>query len=441
MELTYENIKSIILGILIVTSLLLTWNLWTYQPSYEELPNAKVVKDVSLGPEKKLSDVVRPDQVVFHLNNQYLGTTYDLEVEKVMSEMRGWTLGNFTNISSEVGNIPSLINRNEMVEIFYPGRISLNSFKNIIPIKDKDVANFSFDQIVINLDVQHRDSGVLYFVSQEERRIYETSVPASFIVEFKRKYSGYVQQQYTKYVPYRLASEKPIYLPEGETVLDSYSYLFKEIDSEDLKNALFTDPSVVEKDYISTGKEFTDGQSLMREDIDSSMIYYVNSAVTDELEDDSEDLLQRSINFINDHGGFTDNYRYSGINREQKSVLFRLYDTNGHPIFGQNDPMSEIRLVWGETDISRYVRNNFHLGLLTQTNKVKLIAGPEMVNALIMKGYDIDRIENIVIGYQMSKQDAQSPLIYLEPRWYILYDGVWESFTSEDLGGKIDGLE
>jgi regulatory protein YycH of two-component signal transduction system YycFG len=441
MELTYENIKSIILGILIVTSLLLTWNLWTYQPSYEELPNAKVVKDVSLGPEKKLSDVVRPDQVVFHLNNQYFGTTYDLEVEKVMSEMRGWTLGNFTNISSEVGNIPSLINRNEMVEIFYPGRISLNSFKNIIPIKDKDVPNFSFDQIIINLDVQHRDNGVLYFVSQEERRIYETPVPASFIVEFKQKYSGYVLQQYTKYVPYRLASEKPIYLPEGETVLDSYSYLFKEIDSEDLKNALFTDPSVVEKDYISTGKEFTDGQSLMREDIDSSMIYYVNSAVTNELEDDSEDLLQRSINFVNDHGGFTDNYRYSGIDREQKSVLFRLYDTNGHPIFGQNDPMSEIRLVWGETDISRYVRNNFHLGLLTQTNKVKLISGPEMVNALIMKGYDIDRIENIVIGYQMSKQDAQSLLIYLEPRWYILYDGIWESFTSADMGGEIDGLE
>ncbi|MBB6445438.1 YycH family regulatory protein [Bacillus benzoevorans] len=439
MELTYENIKSIILGILIVTSLLLTWNLWTYQPSYEELPNSKVVKDVSLGPEKKISDIVRPNQVVFHLNNQYFGTTSDLEIEKVMSEMRGWTLGNFTNISSEVANISSLISRDEMVEIFYPGSISLNTFKSIIPIKD--VPNFTFDQIVINMDVQQRNNGIIYFVSQGERRIYETPVPASFIVEFKQRYSEYALQQYTKYVPYRLATEKPIYLPEGETILDSYNYLFKDIDSEDLKNALFIDPSVVEKNYISTGKEFTDGQSLMREDLDSSMIYYVNSAVADNLEDDSEDLLQRSINFVNGHGGFTDNYRYSGIDREQKSVLFRLYDTGGHPIFGQNDPMSEIRLVWGESDISRYVRNNFYLGLLTQTNKVKLISGPEMVNSLIMKGYDIDRIENIVIGYQMSKQDAQSLLIYLEPRWYILYDGIWESFTFGGTGGEIDGLE
>ena len=58
MELKYESIKSIILGILIVTSLLLTWNLWTYKPSYDELPDTKVVKEVSLGGQAKLSFIL-----------------------------------------------------------------------------------------------------------------------------------------------------------------------------------------------------------------------------------------------------------------------------------------------------------------------------------------------------------------------------------------------
>lgn len=445
MELTYENIKSIILGILIVASLLLTWNLWTYQPSYEELKNAKVVKDVSIGTEKKISDLIKANQVVFHLNNQYFGTTADLKIEE---EMRAWTLGEFTNISPAVANLSSLINRNEMVEIFYPAKISINAFKNIVPIKVKDIPNFSFDEIVIDMNIQQKNKGVIYFVSQNDKLIYETSVPATFIADFKEKYLSNPQQQYTKYKSYRLrlASEKPIYLPEGETVIDSYNYLFKDIDSEDLKNALFIDPGVVEKNYISIGKEYTDGQSLMREEFDSSMIYYVNSAVADNYKDNTEDLLQRSINFINNHGGFTDNYRYSGMDREEKSVLFRMYNSNGYPIFGQNETMqnasmSEIRLVWGESDISRYVRNNFRLGLLTQTNKVKLMSGPEVVDTLIKKGYDIHRIDNIVIGYQMSKQEDQSPLVYLEPRWFIYYDGIWEPFTAEGMGGERNGLE
>ena len=146
MELKYENIKSIILGILIVTSLLLTWNLWTYQPSYDELQETKVVQEVSLGPEKNVRDVVIPSQVVFHLNHEYYGTIQVQEIEMVMNEMRSWTLGIFENISSN-NNPFSLIDRNNMVEIYYPDSISMNTFKKIIPIKDKNVPNFNFDQI------------------------------------------------------------------------------------------------------------------------------------------------------------------------------------------------------------------------------------------------------------------------------------------------------
>lgn len=440
MELTYENIKSIILGILIVTSLLLTWNLWTYQPSYEELQNTKVVQEVSLSPAKEVKEVVRPSQVVFHINNQYYGTTHDLEVEKVINQLRGWSFWKFDNISMDVDNISSLINRNDMVKILYPDRISMDIFKNILTMKNKDVPNFQFDQIVINTDVQNKENGVIYFVSQEDNRIYRSSVPASSLSEFKQKYGGSAMQPYVQYVPYQFATGKTIYLPEEETELDSYQYLYKEIDSDDMKNALFSDPSLVQKNYISTGEEYTDGESLMQENLDSSMIYYVNPAGSDEMDDDSDDLLKKSIDFVNDHGGFTDHYRFTSIDSERREVHFRLYDTSGHPIFGQSKPISDISLVWGETDISRYVRNNFYFGLLTQTNKVKLSPGPDIVNGLIVKGYDLDHVEDIVIGYQMEK-DAQEVFINLEPCWYFLYDGVWQSFISEGTGGDSSGLE
>ena len=69
----YENIKSVILTILVGIGLLVTWNLWTYQPSYKELENADTVQEVSLSskPKKDIKDIVKPDQVIFHKEKKY----------------------------------------------------------------------------------------------------------------------------------------------------------------------------------------------------------------------------------------------------------------------------------------------------------------------------------------------------------------------------------
>jgi len=352
-------------------------------------------------------------------------------------------LGIFEDISSKVDDNPfSFIDRNNMVEIYYPDSISINTFKKIIPIKDKDVENFNFDQIVINMNVHEKETGTIYFVSQKDRLIYKTPVPGDLIANFERKYSSDAISDYTKYASYFLASEeKPIYVPEGETELYSYKYLFKQINSDDFKNALFHDPSLVQSSYISAWREFTDGQSVMRENIDESIIRYVNLAVAGNIQNDHGDILQRGIDFVNAHGGFTGDYRFADIDPVQKEVLFRLYNENGYPVFGQNAPISEILIAFGETDINLYKRNNFNLGLLTEDNKVKLMSGPEMVNALITNDkYDITRVENVVIGYEMAK-DSESSLINLEPRWYFLYEGEWETLSPEDVGGEANGLE
>ena len=49
MELTYEKVKSIILTVLVVMSVILTWNLWSYQPNVEELGDkSNTVQEVIL---------------------------------------------------------------------------------------------------------------------------------------------------------------------------------------------------------------------------------------------------------------------------------------------------------------------------------------------------------------------------------------------------------
>lgn len=57
--MSYENIKTIILTILVVTSALLTWNLWTYQPNFERIEKeSNTVQEVTIAEKKEVNQIV-----------------------------------------------------------------------------------------------------------------------------------------------------------------------------------------------------------------------------------------------------------------------------------------------------------------------------------------------------------------------------------------------
>ncbi|KAA9014580.1 YycH family regulatory protein [Niallia endozanthoxylica] len=440
MELTYESIKSIILSILVGVSLLLTWTLWTYQPHYEELENGETVQEVSLSPKKALKDIVRPEQILYHMEGGYFGSLKEEEIEKVINEISQWNLAGFENIALEGTDVYSLVDNQDAVEILFPSSISIDLYKNVLGIKEKDVPNFRFNQVFIPLNEEQREHGVVYFVSREEEKVYRSMVTLSFISEFKGQYFE-AAKAFRKYFPYTTVSGRRIYLPEGETEMMSYQHLSSHLDSDKFKDALFSDPSLVQKNYIATGEEYTDASSLMRVNTDTNMIKYIDPSETRSQDNDTNNLLKRSIDFVNGHGGWTDNYRFVGMNDDQQTVYFRLYGQDGYPVFSENVDLPRIQLVWGNTDISRYIRNNFSLGLLTSTADKKLDSGEVVLGKIQnLDQFNPALLENIKIGYNM-KMNVQSLLIQLEPSWYYLYNGEWKPVKMNEFGGEVSGLE
>jgi regulatory protein YycH of two-component signal transduction system YycFG len=436
--LKYENIKSVILTTLVGISLLVTWNLWTYQPSYKELENADTVQEVSLSSKKEIKDIVKPDQVIFHKGNKYFGTSEDLELENIMTELSRWNFDHFKNISAEIENIYEIVENNEVVNILYSGSIPISLYKNVLLIRDKNVPSFNFDQIVINMEVEQNGFGVIYFISHENQQIYQSMVPIASISSVKEKYFRQAEQ-YNPYFQYKMGSNKMIYLPENETQLVSYQYLTTPLNAGKLKDALFSDPSRVQKDVSAIGEEYKDASNLMKVNNVSNMILYVDLAEEETQAINSNDLLHKSINFVNEHGGWTDNYRYVELDNVQKAVLFRLY-LAGYPIFSENSDVSELRLEWGKTDISSYERSNFSrnfsLSLLKTTYQTNMQSGHEVLERIQqMDSFNSNLLEDISIGYQM-KKDSQSLLVDLEPCWYYLYDGDWKPLTFEGVGGE-----
>ncbi|WP_394237982.1 YycH family regulatory protein [Niallia oryzisoli] len=438
--MTYESIKSIILTILVGASLLLTWSLWTYQPNYEELENGETVQEVSFSPKKALKDIVKPDQILYHSEDGFHGTFREEEIEKVINAISQWHMTGFENLALEGSNVYSLIDNQEAVEILYPSEIAINLYKNVLGIKEKDIPNFHFNQIVIPLNIEQREHGVIYFVSNEEKRVYRSMIPFSLISEFKGHYFE-AAKAYSKYFPYTTTSGRRIYLPEGETEMLSYQHLSSELDSDKFKDALFNDPSLVQKNYTATGVEYTDASSLMRVNTDINTISYIDPSELANQELDTNNLLKRSIDFVNGHGGWTDNYRFVGMDKEQHMVHFRLYGQDGYPIFSENTAIAKIRLIWGNTDINRYIRSNFSLGLLTSTSPRKLDSGAVVLEKIQkINQFNPNLLENIKIGYDMKMND-QSLLIQLEPSWYYLYNGVWKQLKTSEYGGEVHGLE
>ena len=89
-------------------------------------------------------------------------------------------------------------------------------------------------------------------------------------------------------------------------------------------------------------------------------LIYIDPSEEETQEINMDDILQKSINFVNKHGGWTDNYRYVGLDNDKKTVLFRIYVPDGYPIFSENNPISELNLEWGKTILAVIFEIIFH---------------------------------------------------------------------------------
>ncbi|MFL6561054.1 MAG: YycH family regulatory protein [Bacillus sp. (in: firmicutes)] len=443
----YENIKSGILTILVLVSILLTWNLWTYQPNYKTMENSNYVEEVTLSEKQEVQKIIRPDQLLYHVKGKHFGTNNTDEIEKVIKALSGWSFFDVKKYSTEVKNLKELIHGSGNTEIKFPGEVPIELYRSVLNIEGKKVPSFNFDRIIIDVDNAAKENGVVYFVSTENEQVYISHISSANLSEFKRNFYQKAAK-YPRYFAYQASEKRTIFLPENATEMTTYKYLPVTLDSEEFKEALFSDPSFVQKSSVPTGEvptgeEFTNDSSKMTVNFESNLLRYVNPTVEENFINTSYDLVKRSIDFVNEHGGWTDPYRYVYKNEFTHSVTFRLYSMEGYPVFNGNG-ISEINEVWGRDEISKYIRPNIALELPLTTEMIK-VTRPSGHDALKFlqnkKNFKPGLLGDMILGYRMERDATENKLIVLEPAWFYLYDKSWGEITLEDLGGSQHGLE
>lgn len=438
----YENIKSVILIILVLVSILLTWNLWTYQPNYDMMEKSNYVKEVTVSEKQEVQKIVRPDQILFHIKGQHYGINNTGEIDKVIKEIGQWTFFDVKNVTDKFPNIEDLSHSSGNVELMFPGEVPIELYRSVVNIEVKKVPSFNFNRIIINVESSDKENGTVYFVSTENQQVYISHISSSSLSAFNHDFYKNAASL-PRYFAYQASDRRTLFLPEGEREMMRYKYLPKRLDSEEFKEALFHDPSFVQRSSVPEGEEFTDDSSKMSVNFDSNMLFYVNPTADDQYIANSYDLVKRSIDFVNEHGGWTDPYRFVSKSEYKRTVTFRMYSRDGYPVFNDRGA-SEISEVWGRDEINKYIRPNIalELPLTTEISKVTLPTGHDALKFLQeQKSFKPELLEEVTLGYRMERDTDENMLILLEPAWFYRYDKTWKEITMDDLGGLKHGLE
>ncbi|MEI2401039.1 YycH family regulatory protein, partial [Paenibacillus phytohabitans] len=321
----YESIKTTILIILVLSSIVLTWTLWTYQPQYKDLePTDDLVEEVTENVFKETSQVIKPSNILYHIEGQHFGTFNGVELNKVMKEISTWEIYDVQNITHTVQNegLADFLSRSGHVEIDFPNPFPLQLYKSFMKINDKEHSLISFDRFVIDVDSENRGQGSVYFVSTGDNLVYEGQVDSRLTKDFKRSFYT-TATRYPEQIEYTLSETNSVYLPKDTTVVDRLDYYIDEIEINTFVERLFANPDHVKRDMLTTGEVRTDGTRLLRVYHNQKYIEFLNPTIITRNQTATSDLIQTSIDFVNEHVGWTDDYRFFSWNKETQTTVFK----------------------------------------------------------------------------------------------------------------------
>ncbi|WP_342527334.1 two-component system activity regulator YycH [Chryseomicrobium sp. FSL W7-1435] len=440
-----EHVKSAVLVILIALSILLTFSIWTYTPPYAPLEDTPIV-DIAIAEKKRTSDIVKPYRMLVSYSGAAAmkGSLQSTEMDGLMGIMRMWTLDSPQLLTSEapVEEVDALIRDTNQLVFYYPTEIPIQTFRQIIPFNDQAIPDFSFNHMIVHWENGSGDVELhINFINTVSQRIFRSDVLEADVAEFLNRVED-MDRRLPIFNEIVREDVQSLYVSSVQVPLEEYTFGMEEISPEKFKNALFTNPNLVRSNPVgASSQQYTDDSALMNIDYGPRRISYVHPASETELPGDSATLVMDSIEFVNEHEGWTDDYRLSRINARGQQINFQMH-LKGLPVF--SDTMAtDMTQYWGLDQVYRYIRPYYTLNQSSpfRTTRKQLPSGQFIYDYLATQGtVDMNLVTDIKPGYFIRRDPAQ-PILTLEPYWYYQVGETWVRIVPELSGGGAIGLE
>lgn len=424
-----ETTKTFILIVLLGVSLLLTYGLWSYQPNYETLNDPELVNEVDIGgTEEAKKDMIVPSKMIFHSDDHYYGISNPKEQQQLFKNMQSWTMHDF-----ETGVADGKASQTYEVEVVFPNAIPMELLDTIFTFNDDvELPSWSFQRMNYTFD-SDKASLKVQFLSESGKE------QATAVINDSNHYEKlwsmvFAPEGLSEY----LSFNDDIYLPKEKVHLNKRSLTLEKIEPQEFVNALFANPSVVTRPGGGTGDSsetyFTDTQRQMKIIKDQRM-EFISPYTSEDDQIDPESLLDTSVNNINEHKGWTEDYHLSDIESLANSnmVRYQMY-SDGYPVYNGSN-LSVIEQEWQDQTLTKYQRPLFKIKFNNpiDSDEIELPSGEEVIDYL-EDNYQTDSVQDIQIGFKLNYMDDDSytPYVTLEPAWYMDYNGSWEEIKFED---------
>lgn len=428
-----ETAKSLLLIILIGTSLILTFGMWNYRAEYEPLNDDESIDKADLGGEQKnANDVVKPNNVVFKINGEFYSYENPEDSANLFEDIQTWEMTDLQSTDAEEKTADA------EVEIIFPTGVPLSLFENILNTDRTLTSNRNFYVDRFYIQLQEEDQLLkVYFVSLDGDEAVEGTIHSS--ANYEQLLSMFSNLSDEEYEENHLLTEtaRNIYIPVEEKTMQSFKYTFNTIKSADVRNIMFTRPNLV--------SESKSGESLMYRTDDRQLNYtgngmsFINVAEWNKEEPADKSVFQQSLENINEHAGFTDDYRLDSYTDD--SITYRLYRFQYPVINNSYMDLSTIYQKWQSEQLSEYTRSLISLDTVANTSSKELRDSDEIIST-IQQNKNIADIQDVQIGYRLTveKDVNGEEYVLLEPDWYQRVNDSWSVVPEKNTGTQnIEG--
>lgn len=414
-----ETIKSFVLFVLVGLSFLLSYILWSYQPKYEMFYDASYINEVDVGgKEHTKQELIKPSNIIFHIENDILGFIRPVDQNELFKEITSWGLSE--PIIKQTSSNDSIRNWESYVEIIFPSAFPLDMLGNFSHVKEQDeLPLWEFDRIYIYPEENTELLNLLIVSNDGSEQLTATIEKAGAYQIINRYDRNHAQLQTYLEVPF---GAKLIYIPETVENMTKKTFVANTIDPDLFTNVLFSNPSLVKPNQREAF--FTDGQRGMRVYQDGRYLEFINPIDTSNSKLlQADDLFDRSLNHINDHKGWFNQYHLDSLRVTLGEINFRLH-YEGFPVFDYND-LSVITQVWREQELYQYHRSLLYSGHLLNVTDIQLPNGHQIIETIQQaEDYNLNQITDIQVGYLLNYMD-EARSITLEPIWLMRYENSW----------------
>lgn len=421
-------IVQLLLVVAVITSIVLSFFIWTNTARYQRGRNIDVTSAESNKNEIPMNQVISPTSVIWHdENDQHLiynsNENISLSIQKIMQD---WKIEEPKQVSKRDGAYyQKVIQGKNMLQLVYPTAITTDTFGYLLGNNSlKSNKSYQFNRILVNLK-DKKDSNI-YLANDSNYAVYKakvrnaSAVPITKLVKkaninLKIRLDIMKHGVFTSYVD-------PI-------KLKTYSYVISGKEDGEYTTALFdsnTNGLVTSQDNGVYTYNYGESKRLVSDHNTEELTFedYTDTSVPKT----QLAFLQRGYQKVINLQNSVSNLRLYSADWKDKDLIFREY-VEGFPIFKKSQ-FGSIRIKFSRKGSSEHFLNKvLEVPVPSNSAATKLKSTNEIFKGLQRVGYSPNDVQALEVGYQWEAEEDNEKVVDLKPTYYIKIDGHWKPYN------------